>query len=94
MSGSANTPVGARVRALLASVLDLQPSEAALLPDDTRLFGSGVALDSLTGLELLTAIDHEFGVDIAAEDYNLDSLHTIGTLVGYLTEAAAFDIQD
>ena len=54
------------------------------LPDDTPLFGSGLSLDSLTGLELLTAIHQEFGVDIASEDLNLDSLQTIGTLVDYL----------
>jgi acyl carrier protein len=61
----------------------------AALPDDTPLFGSGLSLDSLTGLELLTAIQVEFGVDIAAEDLNLDSLRTIGTLVAYLSQAKA-----
>jgi acyl carrier protein len=76
--------VGIRVRALLAKALGQDPSVTAELADDTPLFGAGVALDSLTGLELLTAIHDEFGVDIAAEDYNLDSLHTIGTLVDYL----------
>jgi acyl carrier protein len=60
----------------------------ARLGDDTPLFGSSssLSLDSLTGLELLTGIEAEFGVDIAAEDLNLDSLETIGTLVAYLSE--------
>ncbi len=76
--------IGARVRSLLATVLDQDPRAVAELPCDTPLFGAGLSLDSLTGLELLTAIRDEFGVDIASEDYNLDSLRTIGTLVDYL----------
>ena len=74
------------MRALLAVVLQRDPQEVASLPNDTPLFGSGLSLDSLTGLELLTAIQAEFGVDIAAEDYNLDSLRTIGTLSVFLSK--------
>jgi acyl carrier protein len=70
---------------LLARVLEREPGEVAGMPGDTPLFGSGVALDSLTGLELLEAIQEEFGVDIAAEDLNLDSLQTVDTLVDYLS---------
>jgi acyl carrier protein len=73
-----------RVRALLARVLELEPSYVQALPESTPLFGSGLSLDSLTGLELLTGVEAEFGVDIAAEDLNLDSLGSIGTLVAYL----------
>ena len=75
-----------KVRELLARVLDLPWDEVKELKDDTPLFGRGLALDSLTGLELLTGVEQEFGVDIAAEDLNLDSLETIGTLVAYLSE--------
>jgi acyl carrier protein len=73
------------VRELLARVLERSPEETAALPGDTSLFGSGLSLDSFTGLELLTAIKEEFGVDIAAEDLNLDSLRTVATLVDYLS---------
>jgi acyl carrier protein len=73
------------VRDLLARILELPQAEARAFPDDTPLFGSGLSLDSVTGLELLLAIKSEFGVDIAAEDLNLDSLQTIGTLVDYIS---------
>lgn len=77
--------IEARVRDLLARVMELDPAEVAAMPVSTPLFGEGLALDSLSGLELLTGVQQEFGVDIAAEDLNLDSLQTIGTLVGYLS---------
>jgi acyl carrier protein len=75
----------ARVRDILARVLERDPAEARALPPGTPLFGEGLALDSLSGLELLTAVQQEFGVDIAAEDLNLDSLQTIATLVDYIS---------
>jgi acyl carrier protein len=77
--------IEARVRDLLARVMELHPAEVAAMPAGTPLFGEGLALDSLSGLELLTGVQQEFGVDIAAEDLNLDSLQSIGTLVGYLS---------
>lgn len=76
---------GERVRALLARVLDLDPAETAGLNDATPLFASGLSLDSLTGMELLSAVQEEFGVDIAAQDLNLESLQTVGTLTSYLS---------
>ena len=76
--------IGVRVRLLLARVLERDPGEMGGLPDNTPLFGSGISLDSLTGLELLEGVKQEFGVDIALEDLNLDSLETIGTLVSFL----------
>ena len=82
---SDETTLSVRVRGLLGRVLDLPREHVLALPDDTPLFGSGLALDSLTGLELLVGIEQEFGVDIAAADLNLDSLQTIGTLVDYLS---------
>ncbi len=77
--------VGLKVRELLARVLELPIQEVAGLNDDTPLFGRGLSLDSLTGLELLTGVEQEFGIDIASEDLNLDSLESIGTLVAYLS---------
>jgi acyl carrier protein len=77
--------VDVRVRLLLARVLEQGTEDVRSLPESTPLFGGGLSLDSLTGLELLTGIEQEFGVDIAADDLNLDSLQTIGTLVHYLS---------
>ena len=78
--------VDARVRSLLARVLEQSIEDVRSLPENIPLFGGRpLARFSLTGLELLTGIEQEFGVDIAADDLNLDSLQTIGTLVDYLS---------
>jgi acyl carrier protein len=70
------------LRAILAA---LTGREALLhMPPGTALFGEGVALDSLTGTLLLREIERRFGVDVAGEDLNLDSLATLGTLASFV----------
>ena len=64
---------------ILAEVSRRQPAAVAALPEETSLF-DGLGLDSLAGAHLITAVLAEFGVDIALEDLNLDSLETIATL--------------
>ncbi len=71
------------LRKLLAGVTgDSRPLGA---PPETPLLRDGLGLDSLGGAILLTEIKRRYGVDIADEDLNLDSLASIGTLAAYLS---------
>lgn len=82
-----SAPAGAvadRLRLILSEVTG-RP-EFASLPDETALFGSGAGLDSLAGTLLLRRIVREFGVDVAAEDMNLDALETLGTLAVFVAD--------
>jgi acyl carrier protein len=58
--------------------------ELSGLPLDAPLFGPPAALDSLTGTLLLRTVRQRFGVDVAAEDLNLDALATLGTLAAFI----------
>ena len=81
---TADDRVGPRLRALLAEVLERDPDEVAALPAGTPLFRAGLDLDSLTGMVLLGRVREEFGVDVAAEDLELDSLDSVGSLAAYV----------
>jgi acyl carrier protein len=70
------------LRAMLAQLAG-RP-ELLGVPADTRLFGAGVGLDSLAGTLLLRQVQRRYGVDVAAEDLNLDSLETLGTLAAFV----------
>jgi acyl carrier protein len=75
------------IRQLLA---DLTGDGAALdAPAGTPLLRDGLGLDSLGGALLLTEIERRYGVDIADEDLNLDSLASIGSLAAYVSARAA-----
>jgi len=58
--------------------------ELAGVAAGTPLFGAGVGLDSLAGTLLLRQVQRRYGVDVAAEDLNLDSLETLGTLATFI----------
>jgi acyl carrier protein len=54
--------------------------------DQTPLFGAGVGLDSLSGMLLLREVQRRYGVDVAAEDLNLDALATLGRLAAFIKD--------
>jgi len=81
-SGEPAQAVADGIRALLASITGR--AELASIPAAAPLFGDAVGLDSLTGTLLLREIRRRYGVDVAAEDLNLDALATLGTLASFV----------
>jgi acyl carrier protein len=59
-------------------------TELLTTPAQMPLFGTGVGLDSLAGTLLLRQVQRRYGVDVAAEDLNLDSLQTLSTLAAFI----------
>jgi acyl carrier protein len=57
--------------------------------EQTPLFGAGVGLDSLSGVLLLREVHRRYGVDVAAEDLNLDALTTLARLAAFIARARA-----
>ncbi len=53
-------------------------------PASAPLFGAGIGLDSLAGTLLLREITRRYGVDVAAEDINLDALASLATLADFI----------
>jgi hypothetical protein len=81
-AAGAAAALAAEIAGILADVTGR--AELASLPADVPLFGDAVALDSLTGTLLLREVHRRFGVDVAAEDLNLDALATLGTLASFV----------
>jgi acyl carrier protein len=75
----------AGLRAILAQVSGNEEE----ITGDRPLFGGGVGLDSLTGTLLLVEVKQHYGVDVAAEDLNLDSLETLDSLAVFITDQLA-----
>lgn len=78
------TAAAEAIRRILAAATG--QAEMLRIPADAPLFGEEVGLDSLTGTQLLCEIKLRFGVDVAGEDLNLDSLATLHTLATFVAE--------
>jgi acyl carrier protein len=74
--------IEAGIRQILGEVTG-QPLPPGL-PPDTPLLRGGVGLDSLGATLMLTRVRDRFGVDVADEDLNLDSLASIDTLAAFV----------
>lgn len=82
MSAEGAALIAAQLRSQLAALTGR--GELEHLSCAAPLFGGGAGLDSLTGTLLLRHIQREYGVDVAAEDLNLDSLATLGSLAEFI----------
>jgi acyl carrier protein len=82
VTGGQAAAVADELRTILAEVTGRD--ELRDIPADTPLIGAGVGLDSLAGTLLLRQVKRRYGVDVAAEDLNLDALATLGTLADFL----------
>ena len=56
--------------------LDRQPDE---IPDDCLLFGVGLGLDSVDALEIVVAVEGEFGIRV--EDDDMQEIRSVNSIV-------------
>lgn len=67
--------VKAKIKEMLCERLGIEPGA---LEYDTTLFGDGIGLDSIDSLEIISAIDEEYGVSmtgVGKENFkNIDAL--------------------
>jgi acyl carrier protein len=75
--------VFARVAALLRGRLP-ESADGRRLDEDTGLLGQGIGLDSVDVLELVGAIEEDFGLTIDDEALEAEHFETIGTVVTFV----------
>ena len=75
-----------RIRSLLIDKLRLEDVKPEDIKDDTPLFGEDLGLDSIDALELVVALEKEFGIKIEDEDVGLKVFQNIDTLASFILE--------
>jgi acyl carrier protein len=82
----AGLPETERILAVLREILARVTGREELLQAsaDIPLLREGAGLDSLTGTLLLREVHRRYGVDVADEDLNLDSLASLASLAAFL----------
>ena len=83
-------PLTIRLKTLLITTLKLDGVRPDDIPDDEPLIGSPrFGLDSIDALELVLAIEREFGVKIGSSEESREALATVNTLAAYLRSRPA-----
>jgi len=77
-----------RIKEMLVSKLRLkmQPAE---IEDDQPLFGGGLGLDSIDVLEVVAAVEKEFGVAIQSQEEGERVLKSVNALASFIAERCA-----
>ena len=78
-------PLTLRLKTLIIATLNLDGVTPEDIPDDEPLIGSPrFGLDSIDALELVLAIEKEFGVKIGSSEESRQALASVNTLAAYL----------
>lgn len=75
--------VKAKIKEMLCDRLGIDPS---MLEYDTALFGDGIGLDSIDSLEIISAIDEEYGVSMTG--VGKEHFKNVDALAAYVMDHA------
>ena len=82
MSDVQATP--SRIKRLIVTSLNLDGMKPEMIEDDAPLFGEGLGLDSVDALELVVALEKEFGIRIKSQEIGRDVFSSVSTLSQFI----------
>lgn len=76
----------ARLKELIIRVLRLEDIGPEDIIDSEPLFGEGLGLDSIDALEMVVAIEKEYGVEIPDAEVGRHAFASMNALAGFILE--------
>jgi acyl carrier protein len=78
----ATTP--SRIKRLIVESLNLEGMRPENIEDEAPLFGEGLGLDSVDALELVVALEKEFGIRIKSQEIGREVFSSVSTLSQFI----------
>lgn len=78
-----------RLKRLLVASLHLEGLAPEEIADDEPLFSARLGLDSVDALELVVALEREFGVAVPSEEIGGENFTSVRALAGWLAPRLA-----
>lgn len=77
------------LKKLIVTTLNLDGLSPERIADDEPLFGSGLGLDSVDALELVVALEKEYGISIASHEVDKSVFGSLASLAGFIERRLA-----
>jgi acyl carrier protein len=80
-----------RLKEIIVESLNLEGTSPDSIADDEPLFGEGLGLDSVDALELVVALEKEYGIRIRSDEIDPQAFATVDSLSRFVAgrQAAA-----
>ena len=82
---SESPAIRSRIKHLLVNALHLEGLAPSDIADDAPLFGEGLGLDSVDALELVVALEKEFGIKIKSQELGREVFSSVSSLSQFIT---------
>lgn len=69
-----------RIKRLIVDSLHLEGVQPEMIEDEAPLFGEGLGLDSVDALELVVALEKEFGIKIKSQEMDREVFSSVSSL--------------
>jgi acyl carrier protein len=74
-----------QLKRLIVRTLNLEGVRPDTIGDDQPLFGAGLGLDSVDALELLVAVEKEFGLSLETHEIDRSALGSVANLARFIS---------
>jgi len=73
-----------RIKRLIVDSLHLEGIRPEMIEDEAPLFGEGLGLDSVDALELVVALEKEFGIKIKSQEMGREVFSSVASLSQFI----------
>lgn len=78
------SPTRERIKQILVESLHLEGMTPDMIGDEDPLWGDGLGLDSVDALELMVALEKEYGFRIDSEQIDAEAMGTVAQLEAFV----------
>jgi len=71
-------------KGLIISTLDLKDLDPEQIGDQDPLFGEGLGLDSIDGLELVVSLEKNYGIRVSSSEESRAMLQSVAVLAAHI----------
>jgi acyl carrier protein len=76
--------IPSRIKRLIVDSLHLEGMRPEMIEDEAPLFGEGLGLDSVDALELVVALEKEFGIKIKSQELGREVFSSVSSLSQFI----------